>query len=211
MKTLLMLIFSTLFATNLMAKSYILKSPDNKLQVNVEISDEIRFSVNHEQTEVIAPSPVSMRVMDGRVWGEKPRLKSKKTQSVNQTVVSTIYKKKEIPDIYNEMILSFKGNYSMIFRAYDQGWLSAYSYCKDSIWIHEEVNFNSATIPHHRTPSDKTPLYLKNSFSIRLKTHTHSKLSELDKRRLVLLPLVVELNDGRNMHHRPIRKLSVFI
>ena len=71
MKTLLMLIFSTLFATNLMAKSYILKSPDNKLQVNVEISDEIRFSVNHEQTEVIAP-PVSMRVMDEECGVKSP-------------------------------------------------------------------------------------------------------------------------------------------
>ena len=187
MKTLLMLIFSTLFATNLMAKSYILKSPDNKLQVNVEISDEIRFSVNHEQTEVIAPSPVSMRVMDGRVWGEKPRLKSKKTQSVNQTVVSTIYKKKEIPDIYNEMILSFKGNYSIIFRAYDQG--VAYRFTateKDSIWVqNEEVNLQFShdyptIVPYVRQDNPQT--FEEQFFNSFENTYTHSKLSELDKR-----------------------------
>ena len=204
MKTLLMLIFSTLFATNLMAKSYVLKSPDNKLQVNVEISDEIRFSVNHEQTEVIAPSPVSMRVMDGRVWGEKPRLKSKKTQSVNQTVVSTIYKKKEIPDIYNEMILSFKGNYSIIFRAYDQG--VAYRFTateKDSIWIqNEEVNLQFShdyptIVPYVRQDNPQT--FEEQFFNSFENTYTHSKLSELDKRRLVFLPLVVELNDGKKL------------
>ncbi|MFY9598047.1 MAG: glycoside hydrolase family 97 N-terminal domain-containing protein, partial [Dysgonamonadaceae bacterium] len=116
MKTLLMLIFSTLFATSLMAESYVLKSPNGKLQINVEISDNIRFSVNHEQTEVIALSRVSMTLTDGRVWGKKPKLKSKKTQSVNQFVSSPLYKKKEIPDIYNELTLNFKGNYSMIFR-----------------------------------------------------------------------------------------------
>jgi alpha-glucosidase len=144
MKTLHMFIFSTLFATSLMAESYVLKSPDGKLQVNVEISDNIRFSVNHEQTEVLAPSPVSMTLADGRVWGEKPGLKSKKTQSVNQIVSSPLYKKKEIPDIYNELTLNFKGNYSMIFRAYDQG--VAYRFAatsKDSIYIQdEEVNLH---------------------------------------------------------------------
>lgn len=72
MKTLHMFIFSTLFATSLMAESYVLKSPDGKLQVNVEISDNIRFSVNHEQTEVLAPSPVSMTLADGRVWVKNP-------------------------------------------------------------------------------------------------------------------------------------------
>jgi alpha-glucosidase len=78
MKTLHMLIISIFLATSLMAESYVLKSPDGKLQVNVEISDNIRFSVNHEQTEVIAPSPISMTLTDGSVWGQKPKLKSKK-------------------------------------------------------------------------------------------------------------------------------------
>jgi alpha-glucosidase len=204
MKTLHMFIFSTLFATSLMAESYVLKSPDGKLQVNVEISDNIRFSVNHEQTEVLAPSPVSMTLADGRVWGEKPGLKSKKTQSVNQIVSSPLYKKKEIPDIYNELTLNFKGNYSMIFRAYDQG--VAYRFAatsKDSIYIQdEEVNLHFShnyptIVPYVRQDNPQT--FEEQFFNSFENTYTHSKLSDLDKKRLMFLPLIVELNDGKKL------------
>jgi len=204
MKTLHMIILSTLFSTSVMAKSYVLKSPNSKLLVNVEISDKIRFSVNHEQTEVIAPSSISITLADGSVWGEKPKLKSKKTQSVNQTVVSTIYKKKEIPDIYNELILNFKGNYGIIFRAYDQG--VAYRFAaneKDSIWIqNEEVKLqfshNYPTIvPYVRKDNPQT--FDEQFFNSFENTYSHLKLSELDKNRLMFLPLVVELNDGKKL------------
>ena len=204
MKTLLMLIFSTLFATSLMAESYVLKSPNGKLQINVEISDNIRFSVNHEQTEVIALSPVSMTLTDGRVWGKKPKLKSKKTQSVNQFVSSPLYKKKEIPDIYNELTLNFKGNYSMIFRAYDQG--VAYRFAatsKDSIYIQdEEVNLHFShnyptIVPYVRQDNPQT--FEEQFFNSFENTYTHSKLSDLDKKRLMFLPLIVELNDGKKL------------
>ena len=97
MKTLPMFIFLTLFATSLMAESYVLKSPDGKLQVNVEISDNIRFSVNHEQTEVIAPSPVSMTLTDGSVWGQKPKLKAKKHKALIKLLVHQYTRKGKFP------------------------------------------------------------------------------------------------------------------
>ncbi len=204
MKTLHMLIISIFLATSLMAESYVLESPDGKLQVNVEISDNIRFSVNHEQTEVIAPSPISMTLADGSVWGQKPKLKSKKTQSVNQIVSSPIYKKREIPDIYNELTLNFKGNYSVIFRAYDQG--VAYRFAaseKDSIYIQdEEVNLQFShdypmIVPYVRKENPKT--FEEQFFNSFENTYSHLKLSELDKKRLMFLPLVVELNDGKKL------------
>ena len=204
MKTLPMFIFSTLFATSLMAESYVLKSPDGKLQVNVEISDNIRFSVNHEQTEVIAPSPISMTLTDGSVWGQKPELKSKKTQSVNQIVSSPIYKKREIPDVYNELTLNFKGNYSVIFRAYDQGIVYRFAATsKDSIYIQEEeVNLHFShnyptIVPYVRQDNPQT--FEEQFFNSFENTYSHLKLSELDKKRLMFLPLVVELNDGKKL------------
>ncbi len=204
MKTLPMFIFSTLFATSLMAESYVLKSPNGKLQVNVEISDNIRFSVNHEQTEVIAPSPISMTLTDGSVWGENPGLKSKKTQSVNQIVSSPIYKKREIPDVYNELTLNFKGNYSVIFRAYDQGIVYRFAATsKDSIYIQEEeVNLHFShnyptIVPYVRQDNPQT--FEEQFFNSFENTYSHLKLSELDKKRLMFLPLVVELNDGKKL------------
>jgi len=204
MKTLHMLIISIFLATSLMAESYVLESPNGKLQVKVEISDNIRFSVNHEQTEVIAPSSVSMTLVDGSVWGQKPKLKNKKTQSVDRIVVSTLYKKREIPDVYNELMLNFKGNYSVIFRAYDQG--AAYRFTaseKDSIWIqNEEVNLQFShdypmIVPYVRKENPKT--FEEQFFNSFENTYSHLKLSELDKNRLMFFPLMVELDEGKKL------------
>lgn len=204
MKIPLMTTVSCLFAVSLLAQTQTLKSPDGKLQVNVEISDKVSFSVNHEQTEVVAPSPVSMTLTNGTVWGVNPKLKSKKSQSINQKISTPIYKKSEIQDVCNELILNFKGNYSLIFRAYDQG--VAYRFAatlKDEIQVkNEEVNLNFSQdnltiVPYvnKKTPSGFDEQFF-NSFE---NTYTHSKISALDKSRLMFLPVVVELNDGKKL------------
>ena len=78
------------FAAGSFAQPLTLQSPDGKLQVNVEIKERISFSVSHEQTEVVAASPVSMTLSDGTVWGVNPKLKNKKIQRVNQTITKKV-------------------------------------------------------------------------------------------------------------------------
>ncbi|MEL7588088.1 MAG: glycoside hydrolase family 97 protein [Prolixibacteraceae bacterium] len=204
MKTPVMIMISCLFAATLLGQTQVLKSPNGNLQVNVEINDNVSFSVSHDQTEVVAPSPVSMTLTDGTVWGVNPKLKNKKSQRVNQKISTPIYKKSEIQDVYNELVLNFKGNYSLIFRAYDQG--IAYRFAatgKDSIFVKDELvnlNFaqdNQTIVPYvnKKTPSSFDEQFF-NSFE---NTYTHSKISELDKSRLMFLPVVVELNDGKKL------------
>jgi alpha-glucosidase len=96
MKTLFLSILSFFLVASIAAESYVLKSPDGKISVNVKIEDKIRFSVNHEQTEVMSPSTISMTLADGTVWGQKAKLTGKKTKSINETLYPQIYKKNEI-------------------------------------------------------------------------------------------------------------------
>ncbi|MGD9558217.1 MAG: glycoside hydrolase family 97 protein [Mangrovibacterium sp.] len=186
------------------AQTQELNSPDGKLQVKIDISDQIRFSVSHEQTEVVALSPVSMTLADGTVWGVNPKLKNKKVQRINQKIGTPIYKKSEIEDVYNELVLNFKGNYSLVFRAYNQGVAYRFSsILKDDIEIkNEEINLNfsqdnQTIVPYvnKKSPSGFEEQFF-NSFE---NTYTHGKLSELDKSRLMFLPVVVELNDGKKL------------
>ncbi len=204
MKILLMITVSCLFAVSLFAQTQTLRSPDGKLQVKVEVNDKISFSVSHEQTEVVALSPVSMTLADGTVWGANPKLKNKKAQSVNQKISTPIYKKSEIEDVYNELVLNFKGNYSLVFRAYNQG--VAYRFAatlKDEIQVRsEEVNLNfsqdnQTIVPYvnKKSPSSFDEQFF-NSFE---NTYIPGKLSELDKSRLMFLPVVVGLNDGKKL------------
>ncbi len=192
------------FAAGSFAQPLTLQSPDGKLQVNVEIKERISFSVSHEQTEVVAASPVSMTLSDGTVWGVNPKLKNKKIQRVNQTITTPIYKKSEIPEVYNELVLNFKGNYGLIFRAYDQG--VAYRFTsagKDSLFVRNEgvnLNFsqdNQTIVPYVRKSDPKT--FEEQFFNSFENTYSHLKLSELDKSRLMFLPVIVELNDGKKL------------
>ena len=204
MKKAFAFVFMALITTAGFAQAQELNSPDGKLQVKIDISDQIRFSVSHEQTEVVTLSPVSMTLADGTVWGVNPKLKNKKAQRINQKISTPIYKKSEIEDVYSELILNFKGNYSLVFRAYNQG--VAYRFAstlKDEIRVrNEEVNLNfsqdnQTIVPYvnKKSPSGFEEQFF-NSFE---NTYTHGKLSELDKSRLMFLPVVVELNDGKKL------------
>ena len=54
------------------AKTYDLKSPDGKIAVRVDVSaDAVTYSISRDGKELIAPSPLSLTLADGRVLGRK--------------------------------------------------------------------------------------------------------------------------------------------
>ena len=98
-----------------------LKDPTGKVQVNVTIDDELTYSVLHENDVMVGTSPISMTLTDGTVFGKEPRLRRKRYRTENQTIYPPLYKKKSIKDHYNELVLDFRGGFSVIFRAYEDG------------------------------------------------------------------------------------------
>ena len=83
--------------------------------------------LDHEGTEVLAPSTIAMTLQGGNVLGANPKVTKMSKTSVDKVIPSPIYKKSEVKDNYNEMTLTFKGNYSLIFRLYNEG--LAYRFC----------------------------------------------------------------------------------
>ena len=107
---------------NLLAqKNYQLQSPDGKLKAVVEVDKSIEFSVSHDGTEVLALSPISMSLQGGEVLGADPKVSKVTKGTVNKIIPAQFYKKTAVTDTYNAMTLLFKGNYSVEFRAYNDG------------------------------------------------------------------------------------------
>ena len=102
-------------------KQYTLQSPDKDITVTIEAGEQLTYAVTHGSTCVLTPSPIGMKLADGTMLGSKPVVKSAKTRSVNQILPSPLYKKAQIPEVYEELTLTLKGNYKVIFRAYDAG------------------------------------------------------------------------------------------
>ncbi|MGZ3751337.1 MAG: glycoside hydrolase family 97 protein [Mucilaginibacter sp.] len=180
-------------------KVYHVKSPDGKVDLTVSAGKTIDWSVKHEDTEVILPSSVSLILGDGMILGENPSVKSAKTVAVNEEIKTPIYKKDKISNNYNELTLTFKGDYGLIFRAYNDGvayrFFTAKSY---GITItNEQANFNFKN-------DDKAFLPFVNDYRNHDKFNTsfeshydHINLSTIKKDTLAFLPVLVDLGNGK--------------
>jgi alpha-glucosidase len=118
MKKIVVLLFLIPFFLN--AKEYTVESPSGRLEVKVSVEEIVKYSVFLNEKEVISPSPISM-TLDDKVLGKDARVRRDKITSVDEVIVPTVQRKyAEIPDIYNQLTLTFRG-YNLHFRAYDEG------------------------------------------------------------------------------------------
>ena len=184
-------------------KTYQLESPDKKLQTVVTIGDDIRFSMTHEGSEVLASSPISMTLQNGVVLGEKPRVSKVMRGVADKSIPSPLYKKSEVQDVYNEVTFAFRGNYGLVFRAYNDG--LAYRFTtkmKDSIVVvDEEAYFNfpadySAFAPYVNNTKATFEEQYMNSFE---QPYVYVPITKLNSKRLMFLPLLVELEGGKKL------------
>lgn len=196
------ILFTCSFANAQKAKSYQLTSPDKKIVVKVQAGNNVSWSVMNENTSVLTPSTISLTLAGGEVLGRNAVVSSAKTSTVNTTIPSPVYKKSSVIDNYNQLALSLKGNYGIIFRAYNDG--VAYRFVtnrKGDLTIQgEEANFNfdkdyKTYIPHvrdFRVPGDQ----FITSFEA---LYEEKKLSAVDKDTLGFLPVLIELANAKKV------------
>ncbi len=203
--SLLLLAIAALLTIPAFAQSiHTVTSPDGKIQVEITLGDQIIFAVNHESDQVIAPSSIAMELEGDETLGANPRLRNKKTNEVDQTVAAPFYKRSQIRDNFNELTLNFRGNYSLIFRAYDEG--VAYRFAtnrRDSLTVMEEqVAFNFAQdapvwAPYANVDDHSSfEPQLESSFE---NTYEKAPISQLDNQRLIILPVLVDVGKGKKV------------
>ncbi len=184
-------------------KSYQLQSPDKKLQAIVTVGDDIRFSFTHDGTEVLAASPISMTLQNGVVLGAHPKVSKVLKAAVDKVIPSPFYKKTEVQDVYNEMTLSFRGNYGLVFRMYNDG--LAYRFTTkmkdDIIVVGEEADYNfssdhTAFAPYVNSKKTTFEEQFMNSFE---QPYVHEPITKLNSERLMILPFLVELDGGKKL------------
>lgn len=98
---------------------FTLSSPDGKLNVSIDASNGVKYSVSYEGEQLVAPSQVSMTLEGGAVLGSG-KVSKVLSSSVDKTVKPVVYKKSEVRDNYNQKTLRF-ANCDLIFRAYNEG------------------------------------------------------------------------------------------
>jgi alpha-glucosidase len=198
-------------------KQYTLQSPNGKITVTVseeeivEMNTErseywLYYSVKHEETVVLDESEIAMQIDNGKTLGtsSKPSIISAMTKSVNQTVKAPFYKRAEIQDQYNELTLSFKGNYKVIFRAYNEGvayrfqtdFKKPFKVIKETAAFHFDEDY-TAWIPYVNARKGDGNFIQQQFYNSFENTYTHTPLSQMEPERLAFLPVLVELKDGK--------------
>ncbi len=102
-------------------KVYQLASPDGKIEVSVKVSDKISYDIAiHEQT--ILKNGTLQLTLGEQVLGNNPKVAGKSIQTVNETIRPVVpFKFSTIENHYNQLLLKFRGNYSVEFRAFNDG------------------------------------------------------------------------------------------
>jgi alpha-glucosidase len=116
--------FIALFLSHALAfaqKSYELASPNGTLQVKIDAGATLQWSASFKNRTVISPSQISIELKNGEVLGTALKVTSAKTEKSDTKFATPFYKKEFVEDKYNQLTLNCKGNYGVIFRAYDDG------------------------------------------------------------------------------------------
>ncbi|MBC9796621.1 glycoside hydrolase family 97 protein [Sinomicrobium weinanense] len=182
-----------------MAQVIHVKSPDGKINMALESGDKILWSVKHENTEVIAPSTISLTLGSGEVLGNNVKVISVKNSKVSNTFATPVYKKATVIDEYNQAVVKFKGGFGLILRAYNDGVAYRFFISKKGQVIieSEEANFNfnkdyKAFVPYVRDLREND-MYTS-AFEC---NYAEIALSEFVKDSLAISPLLVDLENGK--------------
>lgn len=203
-KTLVLSVMLLLSANLFAQKQFTLQSPDKDITIKVNVGDNLTYSVTHNGTIVLAESAIAMKLDNGTVLGEKPILKSEKTVENTEKIAANFYKRNEIDNHYCQMTLAFKGNYSVVFRAYNDGVAYRFvtNFKKPIIIENETADFNfdadyTAHIPYVNARKGDGDFIQQQFFTSFENLYTITPLSKMESDRLVFLPAMVELKDGK--------------
>jgi alpha-glucosidase len=122
------------------AQNYELVSPDGHIQLVLNTKPTLHFKVNKEGKVLIPETKVSMTLANGKVLTKGDKVRHTKTETVNTTIHPVVaIKNAVISDHYNQLTLQYKGDYNVVFRAYNDA--IAYRFItkfKDSIIVRNE-------------------------------------------------------------------------
>lgn len=119
-KHLLILIIALLTGISPLYSGIVLRSPDKNIEVEILIREKTYYTVNYKGNRVLHASPLSITVDENQL-GSLPKLIKSNIVSVNETIETVWGSRRFIEDNYNQLTLDFEGDFSIEFRAFNNG------------------------------------------------------------------------------------------
>ena len=179
-KVLLIVLFGVILGRKAHTQSFEISSPNQTIKLKVTVDEGISWSAYLHENVVIKSAEIGMDFSSGLDFGVKPKLSKSNTNSVSNMIYPAVpHKDSEIKDTYTELKLSFKGNYTLSFRAYDDG--VAYQFLdkgkKDRNVVSEKVSLTFPEGSRSLFPKEES-MYSHNERSYLDKSLTDISLEE---------------------------------
>ena len=185
-----LMIYSFWGTISLFAQNIEVKSPNGEIKLTVSIKDKIYYSVDYN-TEVLLNNCYLQLVLDNEALGNNPKLTGQKRSVINENINPVVpLKYSTVNNHCNVLLLNFKGDYSVEFRAFNDG--VAYRFItnrkKESIVKGEDfvINFPSEYLAHLQQQGGFKTAYEEKY------THVPTTQFVSEEKNLAVLPVLLD-------------------
>ncbi|MBQ5623419.1 MAG: glycoside hydrolase family 97 protein [Alistipes sp.] len=179
-----------------------ISSPDGTLKVTVTIDQDIRWSVEADGKTVLNPSQIAMQIGENETWGVAPRLKKAVAGKIDEVIPAPLYKKAQVDDKCSTLTLTFKGDYAIEFRAYDEA--AAYRFIstrKGAYTVKNEISeyafAGEPTVFCSYTRSNANKEFSEQYFNSFETPYVIEPMTKMGQKRLMFLPVLVDMGDRK--------------
>ncbi|MFY0625570.1 MAG: glycoside hydrolase family 97 protein [Reichenbachiella sp.] len=175
------------------SQSFSLTSPNNLIKLNIEKSDSLYWSVSFKNEPLIEKTSVAVTLNDQLIPNQNDQIIDDNTEHNSNKIRPVVsHKNSIIIDDYKSLSLRFENNYSIQFRAYNEG--VAYRFLtnfKDSLIVNDEsMNIQLPENTLTFFPEEES-MYSHNE-----RTYLKTRLDSIPKQSFCSLPIMFNINDS---------------
>lgn len=175
-------------ATTLRAREYTVTSPDRRIVVTVAPDPVLTWRVERDGERLIDASRIALKLTGEEPFGERCAVRRVTRRAVDQRMTAEVPTKfREVRDRCNELLISFRGDWAVRLRVYDNG--AAYRFetsRKGNVEIEREcAEFRFAEGSETLWPRETTPDFVSHCEA----SFVREPVTEADSVRYAFLPV----------------------
>lgn len=185
-------------ATTLRAREYTVTSPDRRIVVTVATDPVLTWRVERDGERLIDASRIALKLTGEEPFGERCAVRRVTRRAVDQRMTAEVPTKfREVRDRCNELLISFRGDWAVRLRVYDNG--AAYRFetsRKGNVEIEREcAEFRFAEGSETLWPRETTPDFVSHCEA----SFVREPVTEADSVRYAFLPVWFTSPGGTRM------------
>ncbi|MCL1973540.1 MAG: glycoside hydrolase family 97 protein, partial [Bacteroidetes bacterium] len=177
--------------------SYRLSSPNQQHEAIISLIPTLSWSILSGGQTLLAPSQIGLVLEGGEVLGAHLQIISADQSSCASTIPAPLYKKAMVKAEYNQLKLTCKGDWGLIFRVYNEGVSYRFFTARQgNLTVTDEIAQFNFPADHSALLAYTSPR-ADNRFAASYQSlYTAVALSESDPDKTVILPALVTVSES---------------